>query len=105
MYAIRSYYEMVMLRMNNLRDDDPAFVQSGRTQRKLISDTKIVADSLYALAKRQPKIASFIDEELDQIHTNQDLAIEDIDERRRRELSIHQQYAMTSYNNLALMLV
>lgn len=96
--------EGLMLRMNSLRDDDPAFVQSGRTQRKLISDTKIVADSLYALAKRQPKIARFIDEELNQIHTNQDLSIEDIDERRRRELGIHQQYAMTSYNNLALML-
>ena len=30
--------------------------------------------------------------------------IEDIDERRKRELGIHQQYVMTSFNNLALLL-
>lgn len=96
--------ESVMKTMALVRDEDPAFIKNGRVQRKIVSDTRIVADSLYELAKRQPKIASFIDEELNQIHTNQEMAIEDIDERRRRELGIHQQYAMTSYNNLALML-
>jgi hypothetical protein len=96
--------ESLMKRMAILRDDDPAFVKSGKSQRKLITDTGVVSDSLNELAKRQPKIARFIDEELAQIFTNQGLAIEDIDERRRRELEIHQQYAMTSYNNLALML-
>ncbi|TNE96255.1 MAG: hypothetical protein EP322_08690 [Bacteroidetes bacterium] len=96
--------ESVMLSMGRQREDDPAFISTGRKQQRIIRDTKSVADSLYALAKRQPKIATFIDEELNQIRTNQDLAIEDIDERRKRDLGIHQQYAMTSYNNLALML-
>lgn len=93
--------------MNNLErvsDTDPAFIRHSRRQRRIIDDTRIVADSLYELAKRQPKIAKFIDDELNQIHANQDLSLEDIDERRRRELTIHQQYVMTSYNNLALML-
>ncbi len=93
--------------MNDLErvsDVDPAFKTHSRRQRRIIDDTKIVADSLYELAKRQPKIAKFIDDELNQIRVNHDLSLEDIDERRRRELTIHQQYVMTSYNNLALML-
>ena len=87
-----------------MSDTDPAFGTYSREQRRVIDDTKIVRDSLYALAKRNPKIAKFIDKELNQIKDNHSLALEDIDERRRRELTIHQQYAMTAYNNLALML-
>ena len=93
--------------MNNLErvsDTDPAFKTYSRRQRRIIDDSKIVADSLYELAKRQPKIAKFIDDELNQIRVNHDLSLEDIDERKRRDLTIHQQYVMTSYNNLALML-
>lgn len=93
--------------MNNLErvsDLDPAFKTYSRRQRRIIDDTKIVADSLYELAKRQPKISKFVDDELNQIHANHELSLEDIDERRRRDLTIHQQYVMTSYNNLALML-
>lgn len=96
--------EDVMNRLANIGDTDPAYQKQTRIQRKIIDDTKVVKDSLYALAKRQPKIASFIDKELNQIDVNQDLALEDIDERRRGMLKAHQQYVMTSYNNLALML-
>ena len=96
--------ESVMEKLEDLSDSDPAFFKQTRRQRRIIDDTKNVKDSLYALAKRQPKIASFIDKELNQIKVNHALALEDIDERRRGMLSAHQQYAMTAYNNLALML-
>lgn len=96
--------EDVMNNMARISDNDPAYLVNGRLQRKIYSDTKIVSDSLEALARRKPKIASFIDEELNQIRSNHELSIEDIDERRRRDLQVHQQYVMTSYNNLALML-
>lgn len=96
--------EEVMEKLSVLSDTDPAFFKQTRRQRRIIDDTKIVKDSLYALAKRQPKIASFIDKELNQIKVNHELSLEDIDERRRSMLEAHQQYAMTSYNNLALML-
>lgn len=88
-------------RVNN---SDPAFHDYSKFQRKSIDDYHMIRDSLFALAKRQPKIAKFIDKELNQIGSNQELILEDIDERRRNELSIHQQYVMTSYNNLALLL-
>ncbi len=96
--------EQVMDDLARVSENDPAYIEYGREQRRIISDTKIVRDSLNELAKRQPKIASFIDKELNQIKVNHELSLEDIDERRKRPLNTHQQFAMTSYNNLALML-
>lgn len=96
--------ESVMNKMGEISPTDPNFVKNGKVQRKIMSDTKIVSDSLYELAKRQPKIAKFIDKELNQIRKNQQLSLENIDEREVQDLVVHQQYAMTSYNNLALML-
>ncbi len=89
---------------NRISDSDPAYRKYGRKQRKIIDDTKIVKDSLLALAKRQPKIATFIDAELASIEDNLSLSVEDIDEHMKRELQAHQQLVMTSYNNLALLL-
>ena len=96
--------EETMMRFGKVKDNDPFYRKLGRVQRNIIDDTKIVADSLDALAKRQPKIASFIDKELNDIDKNFGLSLEDIDEHRRRELGQHLQFVMTAYNNLALML-
>mgnify|MGYP001627152587 FL=1 len=96
--------EDVLLRMARISDNDPAYRRYGRVQRRIVDDTKIVRDSLEALAKRQPKIASFIDRELNDIASNHTGALDDIAERRRRETSTKQQFVMTSYNNLALLL-
>ena len=96
--------EELMLRFEHVGDQDPAYRRYGRKQRAIIDDTKIVRDSLLALAKRQPKIASFVDKELNAIKENHALSLEDIDEHRKRELNVHQQSVMTSYNNLALLL-
>ncbi len=93
-----------MTELSHLQENDPAYRRESRTQRNIIDDTKVVRDSLYALAERQPMIASFIDDELNKIQANHSLIVEDMDERRRKELQIHQQYVMTSFNNLALML-
>ena len=96
--------EETMNKFSKVSDTDPAYKKYGRQQRRIIDDTKIIKDSLLALAKRQPKIATFIDTELATIDKNHDLAVDDIDEHRRRDLNQHQQLVMTSYNNLALLL-
>src|SRR5574343_176457 len=96
--------EDVMLRFSRINDSDPAYRRYGRKQRTIVDDTKIVRDSLLALAKRQPNIASFVDKELGIIKENHNLALEDIDEHRKRELGLRQQTVMTAYNNLALLL-
>ena len=95
--------EYIMEEFKKINTSHPNYRKLGRKQRKIISDTKIVRDSLFALAKRNPKIAKFIDEELLSIKKQQELSIEAIGERRR-SLSTHQQLAMTSYNNLSLLL-
>jgi hypothetical protein len=96
--------EAVMQRFLRVNDSDPSYRRYGRKQRIIMDETGVVRDSLMALAKRQPKIASFVDKELNTIRDNHELALEDIDEHRKRELNIHQQSVMTSYNNLALLL-
>ncbi|MBB78682.1 MAG: hypothetical protein CL844_06725 [Crocinitomicaceae bacterium] len=85
-------------------DSDPAFHAYTKKQRKLIDNSQTIRDSLLTLAKRQPKIARFVDKELAQIKSNHTLILEDIGERRKTPLSNHQRYVMTAYNNLALML-
>jgi hypothetical protein len=96
--------EKVMKNFSKVNDSDPLYKLYGRKQRSIIDDTKTVKDSLEALAKRQPKIATFVDGELNEIEKNHFLSLEDIDEHRKKELGQHQQYVMTSYNNLALLL-
>lgn len=96
--------EEVMNGFEKVKDMDPLYKTLGRKQRSIIDDTKQVKDSLEALARRQPKIATFVDKELRDIKTNHVLGLEHIDEHRKRELLASQQLVMTSYNNLALML-
>lgn len=96
--------EDVLTNFNKVKDKDPFYKKLGKQQRKIIDDTKIVEDSLNAIASRQPKIASFINKELNDINTNFDFALENIDEHRKRDLLSNLQFVMTSYNNLALML-
>ncbi len=96
--------EDLMKRFGKINDNDPAYRRLGRRQRTIIDETLIVRDSLLELAKRQPKIASFVDKELAIIKENHQLSLEDIDEHRKRDLGTHQQSVMTSYNNLALLL-
>jgi hypothetical protein len=96
--------EYVQKRFIKISTKDPIYRKLGRRQQRIIDDTKIIKDSLLALAKRQPKIATFIDAELNAIAQQQNLTIEAIDDHQKKEIEKHQQLAMTSYNNLALLL-
>lgn len=96
--------EDLMHSFSKARNFDQRYTKLGKRQRNIIDDTKSVQDSLLQIAKRQPKISSFIDKELSDINTNFDLISEEFRERKLQSLLIHQQYVMTSYNNLALML-
>ena len=96
--------EELIYSFKRVDDSDPAFHRYTKKQRKLIENSQSIRDSLLALAKRQPKIARFVDKELTQIKSNHSLILEDIGERRKNPLSNHQRYVMTAYNNLALLL-
>jgi len=95
--------EGLMKDFYNISSNDPQYRKKGREQRKIIDETKKVKDSLLALAMRNPKIASFIDQEITNLKKHHEICLEAIDERKNT-ITRHQQFAMTSYNNLSLML-
>ncbi|MBP6090670.1 MAG: hypothetical protein KA521_05405 [Crocinitomicaceae bacterium] len=96
--------EYLLVKFPKINTYDPLYKRLGRKQRSIVDNTKMIKDSLLALAKRQPKIASFVDKELQALQSNHKLALEDLDEHDLRKLNLHQQLAMTSFNNLALLL-
>ncbi len=65
---------------------------------------KTIADSLFSLSKRVPQIESTVNTEVDKINFNISKALDYLGDRRTGEASRSQQFAMTSLNNLALMM-
>lgn len=96
--------EKLMMDFSVIKQNDPSYRKLSRNQRLLIDNTVPVSDSLYELAKRQPMLSRFIDEELRSINSNLKLGMDAIGERQMRKIGSHQQLVMTSYNNLAVML-
>lgn len=88
---------------------DPRFIEHGRTQRKLRDDAKVIEDSLFALSKRVPQLESIVNREMNAVNANMDQATQHLGEARGNErfkpmAADKQQHAMTSLNNLALLL-
>ncbi len=88
---------------------DPRFLEQGREQRKLRDDAKVIEDSLFALSKRVPQLQSIVNREMNAVNGNMDEALRLLgdaraNERSRQMATDKQQHAMTSLNNLALLL-
>lgn len=96
--------EQLMKDFKGVSLSDPRFVELGQKQLKLQDDAKIIEDSLYALANRVLEIQSFITRELGDMKYHMDESVKNIKERRLPAVASQQQFAMTSVNNLALML-
>ena len=93
--------------MNNfaaIDTKDPNYNKLGQTQRKLKDDAKMVEDSLFALSKRVPQVSAAVNREINLVNENMEKALEYIPERQTPQVAASQQYVMTSFNNLALML-
>jgi hypothetical protein len=101
--------EALMEDLGSTNVRDPRFVTHGRTQRKLRDDAKVVEDSLYALSKRVPQLEAIVNREMTAVNGNMDEATRLLGEARANErfkpmATDKQQHAMTSLNNLALLL-
>ena len=96
--------EKLMKDFRAVDQTDPRFVQLGQTQRKLRDDAAIIQDSLYALAKKEPKIQSFVTREVGEMNGRMDESLTHIRQRDVARATATEQQAMTSMNNLALML-
>lgn len=96
--------EKTMQMVRGINTSDPSYVLHTQKQRDIKDNLKMIEDSLYALSKKVPQIQSVVNKEIQVINFNVGKAIESLGERRTAEANRNQQFAMTSINNLALML-
>lgn len=96
--------ESLMDQLNVVSTTNPKYLQIIQKQKNLKDDLKVVADSLYAVSKRQSSIEPFILRELGNVEDNVEEAVNQLNNRQVATARVKQQYAMTSVNNLALML-
>ncbi len=96
--------EALMKEFKEVNQSDPRFVELGQQQLKLKDDAVILEDSLRSLAERVFQIKSFVTREVDEMNRFMGESVESIRERKKGEASGKQQFAMTSMNNLALLL-
>ncbi|MCC8424540.1 DUF4175 family protein [Mucilaginibacter sp. UR6-11] len=96
--------EKVMESLKTISMADPNYVTLAQSQKNIKDNLKTAEDSLFSLSKRIPQIQSTVNREIAAINTQIDNALESLGDRRTAEANRSQQYAMTSMNNLALML-
>jgi hypothetical protein len=96
--------EELMKNFKKVNQSDPRFIQLSQQQLKLKDDSKVIEDSLMALSKRVFQIKSFVTREVNSMKGYMDESMDAIKNRKPEVAAGKQQFAMTSINNLALML-
>ena len=96
--------EKVLEDLKGIADKDPALLQLNKDQKRIFEQSQIVKDSLYTLAMRTPQINSMVNNELLSIEINLKKANEEMQEALFPNARVSQQFVVTSFNNLALML-
>ena len=96
--------EGLMEALRTTSDNDPAYVMHGQTQRRLKDDARMVEDSLFELSMRIPQLAPAVNREIGLINHHMQQALGGFGDRETDLITSNQQYVMTSFNNLALML-
>lgn len=93
--------------MNTVTSSGPNNMQYAyiaHKQKELQDNATTIGDSLYALSKKNMKVEGIVNQEMDKIHHNMAQAVDQMEKRQAPQAASRQQYAMTSVNNLALML-
>ena len=90
--------------LNTTLKNDPKNDEIREQQKGLKDDFELINDSLMAMSKRQVAIKPFIVKESGKINSHIDKALRGLEEQNKGKASGEQQYAMTSMNNLSLML-
>ncbi|MBI3136398.1 MAG: hypothetical protein HYZ14_17115 [Bacteroidetes bacterium] len=102
--ALSQRQESLMAEFKTTSPTDPKYNELAREQQDIQTASQIVNDSLIALSKRVFQLSSFITESLADLNYNLDNSLEHAEERKTSETTQSQQYVMTGYNDLALML-
>lgn len=96
--------EELMNQFKEIGQGDPRYVPLSQRQLKLKDDSRIIQDSLVSLSQRVFQISSFVMRELGEMNRQMDGAVETLKDKRISQAVGKQQFAMTSINNLALLL-
>lgn len=96
--------EALINNTNGTNISNPQFKDILKEQKKLIDDSKVIEDSLLALSKRVIEIQSIVNREITQVKSSMEKSLEQLEDRNKSTSVQKQQYALTSLNNLALLL-
>ncbi|MBY0244150.1 MAG: hypothetical protein K2Q03_01725 [Sphingobacteriaceae bacterium] len=96
--------ERVLLDFNLSNLSGQQYLNLTQRQNNIKLSIKNVTDSLVALSKRVPEIESEVNQELQKINSNVESALTKLTDKKLNEAGKHQQFALTSINNLSLML-
>lgn len=96
--------EGLMAALKLTDEQDPRYINHGQAQRKLKDDAVMVEDSLFALSMRIPQLASAVNREIGLVNRHMGKALDGFGDRQTADIAMNQQYVMTSFNNLALLL-
>ena len=96
--------EEVLTDLGGINSNDPALIQLNQKQKGIADQSKVVKDSLYALAMRTPQITSMVNNELLSLELNLNKSSEQMEEALFPNARVSQQFVITATNNLALML-
>lgn len=96
--------ETLLKDFKEVQSTDPRYMELAAVQLELKTNSKVLQDSLQALSSRVFQLSSFINRELTELNRHFDGSLEALKERRTNQSVGRQEFAMTSMNNLALML-
>jgi hypothetical protein len=96
--------EKLMKQLQKTNPANPLYTGITAEQKRLKDNAVAIEDSLFALSKRVAQLESFINREISKINNELDKSVEYLAERQVGQAAARQQTAMTSINNLALML-
>ncbi|RYZ19325.1 MAG: hypothetical protein EOP49_48555, partial [Sphingobacteriales bacterium] len=96
--------EKLMGKVKQTSASSPQYVGNTQEQNRLKTNARMMKDSLFALSKRVFQIAATVNKETSDLEANINNTINALEGRRLSEAVTRQQYAMTSANNLALLL-
>ncbi|MBS1682306.1 MAG: DUF4175 family protein [Bacteroidetes bacterium] len=96
--------ENLMKDFNTVQQSDPKYIQVSEGQVNLKNDSKVLADSLLQLSKKDPFLSNIATREINELNSHLNKALEHIKDRKKSNASAEMQRSMTNINNLALML-
>ncbi len=96
--------EALMNKVKRTSPASPVYIENTREQKQLSANARMIRDSLFVLSKRIYQLAATINKETVDLSTSIDQTIQALEGRNIPQAVTRQQYAMTSANNLALLL-